>query len=513
MVPRNPVYGLALYQPEVELPFKARRPETQSVAEDMATWLKAQSALVLEGDVSRRESEAQPEAPKAGGNQGEVAHSGKSQGLTFRARQLREAPRLTKDVTELSRAVAQLPGPPTGRRISCEKSVDRPPEEVAPPKPRKPRAAKRPRPSQAAGSAGGWYTAIPRAAQRIRALREAAEKAGELPEVLKVFESKASRHQVWSGNESPPARKALPHGAEKMQTLQLTITLPEVQQFEEEKMPDRVSNLAKQLRIPLDTLKQAYETFWEICNTLDHPMAARGKRTNKKGDIIDDDVDVFQDGEVNIDGFAKLLCKLVGCSTTAELPDGLVHRSFRDADGNGTKSVSFLEFAFWYSRHGFMENMLLTSAQLEVRQLARKYDLPVIEVEQYKKKFDLFDEDQSGLIDYEEFQKLLSSLIKVPANLDLPATRVNQFWAEADRDRSQSISFEEFLLFFYRYFSINAPTVCPFQEYYRGIRRVKVAYPASEGKNGTTPGIGPLLTTARGNQSQVTEGRKGRHNF
>ena len=32
-----------------------------------------------------------------------------------------------------------------GRRISCEKSVDRPPEEVAPPKPRKPRAAKRPR--------------------------------------------------------------------------------------------------------------------------------------------------------------------------------------------------------------------------------------------------------------------------------------------------------------------------------------------------------------------------------
>lgn len=49
--------------------------------------------------------------------------------------------------------------------------------------------------------------------------------------------------------------------------------------------------------------------------------------------------------------------------------------------------------------------------------------------------------------------------------------------------------------------------------YYRGIRRVKVAYPASEGKNGTTPGIGPLLTTARGNQSQVTEGRKGRHNF
>eukprot|EP00438_Fugacium_kawagutii_P027323 Skav215516 [mRNA] locus=scaffold3760:68022:73471:+ [translate_table: standard] len=65
----------------------------------------------------------------------------------------------------------------------------------------------------------------------------------------------------------------------------------------------------------------------------------------------------------------------------------------------------------------------------------------------------------------------------VPAHLELPVQRMNQFWAEADRDRSQLISFEEFLLFFYRYFRLNTPSLCPFQEYYRGIRRVRVAYP------------------------------------
>eukprot|EP00435_Cladocopium_sp_Y103_P005075 s853_g1.t1 len=308
-----------------------------------------------------------------------------------------------------------------------------------------------------------WYNPIPHAAQRIRACREAAMKAGELPEVMKVLDSKGSR-QVWGSEAAPPSPRQANKGTETMQLLGLTMHVPEVPQYEEEKMPDRVSHLAKQLRIPLDTLKQAYEVFAEICNTLDHPMAAKGKRTNKKGEIVEEEFDVFQDGEVNIDGFAKVICKLVGCVSTAELPDGLLHRSFRDADGNGTKSVSFLEFAFWYSRHGFMENMLLTSAQLEVRQLARKYDLPVIEVEQYKKKFDLFDEDHSGMIEYEEFQKLLSVLIKVPPNLELPVARMNQFWAEADRDRSQAISFEEFLLFFYRYFSLNGPTLCPFQE-------------------------------------------------
>lgn len=250
--------------------------------------------------------------------------------------------------------------------------------------------------------------------------------------------------------------------------------MPEVHHFEDE-VPDRLNSLAKQLRIPGDILKQAYEAFTEICTTLDHPMAVRGRRTGKKGEILDDDIDVFKDGEVNIDGFAKIICKLVGCSLPSELPDGLVQRSFRDAVAGATKSLAFLDFAMWYSRSrdgSTEQHLLMTSAQLAVHEVARKHDLPVLEVEQYKKKFDFFDEDQSGQIDYQEFTKLLNSLIKVPAHVELPRSRVNQFWLEADRDRNNFLSFEEFVLFFDRYFNISGATSCPFEEYYRGLRRV-----------------------------------------
>lgn len=250
--------------------------------------------------------------------------------------------------------------------------------------------------------------------------------------------------------------------------------MPEVHHFEDE-VPDRLNSLAKQLRIPGDILKQAYEAFTEICTTLDHPMAVRGRRTGKKGEILDDGIDVFKDGEVNIDGFAKIICKLVGCSLPSELPDGLVQRSFRDAVAGATKSLAFLDFAMWYSRSrdgSTEQHLLMTSAQLAVHEVARKHDLPVLEVEQYKKKFDFFDEDQSGQIDYQEFTKLLNSLIKVPAHVELPRSRVNQFWLEADRDRNNFLSFEEFVLFFDRYFNISGATSCPFEEYYRGLRRV-----------------------------------------
>ena len=46
----------------------------------------------------------------------------------------------------------------------------------------------------------------------------------------------------------------------------------------QEPAPDRVTDLAKQLRIPLDIVKQAYDVFSEICNALDHPMASVGRR-------------------------------------------------------------------------------------------------------------------------------------------------------------------------------------------------------------------------------------------
>ncbi|CAE8610747.1 unnamed protein product [Polarella glacialis] len=158
------------------------------------------------------------------------------------------------------------------------------------------------------------------------------------------------------------------------------------------------------------------------------------------------------------------LCFMVGAQTAARACDGLcfivgrigtigtklLHRSFADADTSRNKHIGFLEFALWYSRHGFMENVLLTDQQRELRAIARRNNIPVTEVEQYKRKFDIFDEDDSGAIDYAEFEKLLNLLVKVPAHCELNASRIKRFWMETDKNKDGALDFEAFLHFYQR---------------------------------------------------------------
>ncbi|CAJ1383305.1 unnamed protein product [Effrenium voratum] len=500
-------------------PMALRPPQT--AAEDLATLCEAQCAprgrpIELSSETSAESDEATgplhpsawaasaaAKAPKvaepkgrAAGRCGSRRHAPRSGRCTApKARQLPETPRLDGDVQRLAVALRQ---PPQERsRPSTERGPisSRP---VVSASLRPPRPAPSPGPES---SGSGWYSPLPTASRFKDLRRDSSVRKASLPDVSKTMGFENVR-QAWGAErevrqaEGAPgmketsrklrrrnaqletiAQRVANDGAKQMKNLGLTMQKKVHHELSpEEQMPDRVGKLAKQLRIPLDMMKQAYDTFLEICLRPDDPMAVKGVKTNKKGELLDEDLDVFKEGSVNLEGFSKVICKLIGCHSTAELPPGLIQQSFQDADAKAEKAVTFLDFAFWYSRHFFNETMLLTNAQMEVRELARKYELPIIEVEQYKKKFDFFDEDSSGYIDYAEFRTLLNALVKLPGNCELPPSRVQQFWAEADRERKEAVSFEGFLIFFYRYFNLSTPCACPFREYYRGIRRVPVAH-------------------------------------
>jgi len=77
--------------------------------------------------------------------------------------------------------------------------------------------------------------------------------------------------------------------------------------------------------------------------------------------------------------------------------------------------------------------------------------------------------DKSGEIEYDEFKKLLCSLLKVPVHLELPQSRVRQFWTETDLDGGGSIEFEEFLIFYTKFFDASQ-TGDPLEDFYRGLR-------------------------------------------
>lgn len=173
--------------------------------------------------------------------------------------------------------------------------------------------------------------------------------------------------------------------------------------------------------------------------------------------------------------FGKVLCRLTGVRMEDELPDGLANESWGVADEDFSGAIDFVEFARWYAAHGFSEEVLLTEEQRIVRHVARNNGLALAEVERIKSHFDTFDTDGSGQIDAEEFRNLLCQLIRVPGHLELPASRVRQFWQETDIDGSGEVEFEEFLLFYRRYFDITGQVeACPFEQFYRAIRPVKV---------------------------------------
>jgi len=145
--------------------------------------------------------------------------------------------------------------------------------------------------------------------------------------------------------------------------------------------------------------------------------------------------------------------------------------SWREVDRNYNGKVEFDEFAIWYSSWGFQQELLLSPTQIRTRDFARKYDLSIAEVDSVHSMFRVFDEDGSGVIEFKEFEKLLYKLMKVPKDLELPATRMQHFWREIDIDGSGSVCFDEFLQWYIKYFDMTGLSkISPMEQFYQSVR-------------------------------------------
>lgn len=148
-----------------------------------------------------------------------------------------------------------------------------------------------------------------------------------------------------------------------------------------------------------------------------------------------------------------------------------VEEAWESADENGDRMVDFKEFVFWFYSRGFREEHLLSEGQRDIRAIARKHGLKVVDVEDYKQKFDLYDVDGSGEIEYEEFSALTQKLLKIPEGMSLPEKRMQSLWREADSDGQGQVDFEEFLNFYRKYFDSDSTGENPLDTLYSSIRR------------------------------------------
>jgi len=156
-------------------------------------------------------------------------------------------------------------------------------------------------------------------------------------------------------------------------------------------------------------------------------------------------------GTLSKDNFWQLLQSLVRERFPKQR--GAVQTYFPKTDMPYGYRLTFEEFILRTTPQLFTEGFLNHLAQERLQKNASMWSVSPEEVDNLKKLFDSFDDDRSGFIDFKEFKMMVKVLLHLPLNLEIPRSSVQRLWKEADADGSGQLDFNEFLVWYFEYFS------------------------------------------------------------
>merc|ERR1719160_1404668 len=91
----------------------------------------------------------------------------------------------------------------------------------------------------------------------------------------------------------------------------------------------------------------------------------------------------------------------------------------------------------------FNQSIEISEEDKYIRQMAKEHDVPIPDAEDVYKAFKKVDADSSGVIDREEFEVLVRDLHQ---GIEVRQGHINDWWRAVDEDKSGTISFPEFLV-------------------------------------------------------------------
>lgn len=206
--------------------------------------------------------------------------------------------------------------------------------------------------------------------------------------------------------------------------------------------PEKVSEavLARKLNMPFDILKEACAIF--------------KKYSDYEAGVGGEERDIGQ-ARLDMNDFVKVVCDLCEVSSADQLSPDYLDETFRTADRDCSGFIDVEEFCLWHASASFAEEMVISEKDQQIRDISRKVQIPIVDIERFWTNFCKFDEDGSGNIEYEEFTELLHVLMKVPKGHVLPKERVQSLWRQADADGSGEINFHEFVVFYIQRFGYD----------------------------------------------------------
>eukprot|EP00929_Paragymnodinium_shiwhaense_P085994 TRINITY_DN46474_c0_g1_i4.p1 TRINITY_DN46474_c0_g1~~TRINITY_DN46474_c0_g1_i4.p1 ORF type:complete len:347 (-),score=95.04 TRINITY_DN46474_c0_g1_i4:93-1133(-) len=196
-----------------------------------------------------------------------------------------------------------------------------------------------------------------------------------------------------------------------------------------------ITSAAKRYGYSVDEVRTAWEEF--------HDLSERSERDGR--------------GALQMEQFQKAIRRRCNVADGMPLPVHLLNSEWLVADRDGSGAIDFEEFLLWAAKTQFSEEVLVSCPEERaVRQVARKLELNILDVERVKRTFAKFDVDKSGLIEWEEFRAAVHTLLGIKNAADVADSRLRRLWREADADNDGHMNFEQFVTWYFR--AIEKPT-------------------------------------------------------
>jgi len=125
-------------------------------------------------------------------------------------------------------------------------------------------------------------------------------------------------------------------------------------------------------------------------------------------------------------------------------------------------TIDIEQFLEWYVQNMFTQvNTLNTASDKKesealIYEIAKTHKVSTMVVDRVKVKFDYFDTDKSGEIDYEEFVNMFKSILSTKTSDDLNPDRLKRFWKEIDHNGDGGVCFSEFSAWYLKYFAVES---------------------------------------------------------
>lgn len=193
----------------------------------------------------------------------------------------------------------------------------------------------------------------------------------------------------------------------------------------------RAARLAFKYRLSLDEVKHIFECWSEM--------------------------KVEDDGTATIKHFETMLCAVF---RVKEIPRSVLNSAFEATYPAGVEVAQQIDnFVSWYVQHMFISinqynaDMELVSSNAKDYALAKRYSVSTSLVDRIKHKFQQFDSNRSGRIDYAEFSDMMKSFLGIKSNDQLDTGRLQRFWKEIDSDGGGDVDFHEFCSWYIKHFA------------------------------------------------------------